>query len=746
MNHTVTLDRRGFLAAAGTFTLGFALDLGGPAGQAQAQTAGAAVNSWLTIDSANRITLTIGSSDMGQGSFAGLAQILSEDLMVDYASLRLVQGGPTLANPAPVGSAIMTGGSGVTRNNYIAMRQAGASARETLVAAAMALNPGSSRASFSVAKGIVYFNGAAAYTYGQLAATAATLAPVAVTTAHWVPDAQLQVIGQSVPRLDIPAKVYGTAQYGLDVRLPGMVYAVIQHCPTVGGTLASTPAKPASALALVPVKVVAGTGRAAEAVGNVNALAVVAGTTWDAMQAARAVKPVWTLPAAASSWNSAQFLADAKALATAATPAGLYTVESSGASAASAVAASARQVDVTYTLPFVPHGCMEVLNCTVDYQPGVGCTVYAPTQGSKSVLQLVMTLTGLSEAQVRIQTTLLGGGLGRKIELDYVAQAVQVGMALARPVQLVWPREQDFTHGQYRPMGVIRARAGLDAGGGLTGLVYRNVSPSIGAQRGRAIPATGDSSAYEGAHALPYGFPSRLVEWVNQPTPIPVGYWRSVGASLNTFAVESLMDELAAASGQDPYAFRKRFLGTNARWMAVLDAAAALGSWSTAAPAGSARGIAIGAAFNSIVACVVEVSGVTKDTAGNLTGVKIAKVSVALDSYLTINPKNVEAQITGGVVHGINATLYGQQTFSNGAAQRANFNTNPVIRLSAMPAVAVTILPAVSYQPASAGLIGGVGELGVPTVAPALANAIFRLTGQRKRDLPLLPAATMGGL
>jgi len=746
MDTPVKLHRRQFLGAAGTFTLGLALDLAGPAGHAHAQSAGGtAVNSWLTIDSSNAITLTIGSSDMGQGSFAGLAQILSEDLMVDYTQLRLVQGGPTLASPAPVGSAIMTGGSGVTRNNYITMRNAGASARETLIAAAMSLNTGSARADFSAANGVVYFNGVAAYTYGQLAATAATLAPVAVTTAHWVPDSQLKLIGQSLPRLDIPAKVYGTAQYGLDVRLPNMVFAVIKHCPTVGGTLASTPSLPAGALAVVAVSVVAGTARGAEAAGNVNAIAVVAATTWDAMQAANAVKPAWTLPAAAATWNSAQFLADAKALATAASPLGLYTAESAG-DAAAAYAASARKLDLTYTLPFVSHGCMEVLNCTVDYKPGVSCTVYAPTQGSRSALQLLMTLTGLAENQVKVNTTLLGGGLGRKIELDYIAQAVQVGMKLARPVQLVWPREQDFTHGQYRPMGVIRARAGLDAGNAVTALIYRNVSPSISKQRGRTLPATGDSAGPEGATGLPYGFTSRLVEWVDQPTPIPVGYWRSVGASLNTFAVESLMDELASSAGKDPYQFRRGLLTANSRWLTVLDAVASLGGWSTAAPSGSARGIAIGAAFNSIVACVVEISGVTRDSLGNITAVRISKVAVAIDSFLTINPKNVEAQIVGGVVHGINATLYGQQTFTNGAAQRANFNTNPVIKLAAMPAVSVRIIPTVSYQPSASSQIGGVGELGVPTVAPALANAIFRLTGQRKRDLPLLPKATMGGL
>lgn len=285
-----------------------------------------------------------------------------------------------------------------------------------------------------------------------------------------------------------------------------------------------------------------------------------------------------------------------------------------------------------------------------------------------------------------IHTTLLGGGLGRKAENDFVGQALQVGMALKRPVQLVWPREEDFTHDQYRPMALVRARAGLDNTGNVTSWIYRNVSPSILGQRGSTLGAQGDSQAYEASQGLPYTFANRLVEWVSHPSPIPVGFWRSVGASINTFVVESMIDELAAAVGQDPLQFRRARL-TDPRWLAVLEAAASLGSWGTTPPAGTARGIAVGAAFNTIVAAVVEVSG------SSATSFTVRRVSVALDSYLTVNPANVEAQIIGGVVHGLNAALYGQQTFSNGAAQRRNFNANRMIRLQEMPQVRVTLMP-----------------------------------------------------
>jgi isoquinoline 1-oxidoreductase subunit beta len=741
---TALMGRRQFLGTAATgFTLGFSLL---SATESHAAAGDTAVNTWLTVGTDNTITLTIGSSDMGQGSSAGLAQILCEDLMVDYTRVWMVQGSPTTAAVAPVGASISTVGSGVIRNNFWRLRDAAASARETLILAAMGVFADTTRSHYTVSNGVVRHSSGATRTYGQLAAAAPALTPV-VTLAS-VDTTQFKQIGQPLPRLDIPAKVTGAAKYGLDVRLPNMVFAVIKHCPTVGGTLKTTPATPAGALAVVPVKIVAGAGRAADVAGNTNAVAVVAPTTWDAMRLANALTVAWTLPAAASSWNSTQFLADANALAlnappyvagaVANQPGALYTAEKSTADPATALAGSARKLEATYTLPFVPHACMEVLNCTVDFVAGVRCHVHAPTQVAKSALVLAMAMTGLPESQVKIFTTQLGGGLGRKAEIDFIGQAIQVGMALQRPVQLVWPREQDFTHGQYRPMAVVRARAGLDNNNWITSWLYRNVSPSIMAQRGSVLGAAGDSQGTEGSHHLPYAFGSRLVEWVNQPTPIPVGFWRSVGASINAFAVESMLDELAALAKQDPYQFRKRYL-TDPRWMAVLDAAAALGNWSAPSAPGTAKGIAISSAFNSVVATVVEVSGTS------VSNFKVTRVSVVIDSYLTVNPRNVEAQLSGGVVHGLNATLYGQQTFANGAAQRSNFNTNPVLRLSAMPVVAVQVMPMPATLDRNAK-IGGVGELGVPTVAPALANAVFRLCGTRQRSLPFFPAATMGGL
>lgn len=746
MNNTLSLDRRQFLGAGTGLTLGLLL----PERAARAATlsptagpaAGTAVNAWLTIGSDDSIQLAIGASDMGQGSFAGLAQILCEDLMVDPTRVKLVQGAPTLANPAPVGSAINTVGSGVTRNNFWKLRDAGATAREMLVSAAMARVGDGSRSSYTVSNGqIRHLPSGTTLSYGQVAAAAALLPPPA--NAPLVPASQFSCIGKTLPRPDIPMKVDGSAIYGLDVRVPNMVYAVIKHCPSFGGVLAGTPATPSGMLAVVPTRVMAGTARGTEAVGNVNAVAVVGGNTWDAWQAARRLSVKWTLPANVASLNSAQFLSDAQRLMTSPTPyvagganpAGtLYTVEQSAGDAATAINASAKVVEATYSLPYVSHGCMEVLNCTVDYVAGQRCELWAPTQSARSALSLVCALTGLSADKVTLHTTFLGGGLGRKAELDFISQAVQVGMALQRPVKLMWPREEDFTHDQYRPMALVRARAGLNTAGQIMGWSYRNVSPSILGQRGAPLGATGDSQAYEGSHALPYGFGARRTEWVSHPSPIPVGFWRSVGASINTFAAESMIDELAVASGQDPYQFRRARL-TDPRWIAVLEAAANAASWSAAAPKGTARGIAIGTAFNSIVAQVVEVSS------GN-GGPRVMRVWVAIDCGLSVNPGSVEAQIVGGVVHAMNATLYGRQTFSNGAAQAKNFNNNRMMRLKEMPSVSVTIMPTAANLDRSTA-IGGVGELGVPTFAPALANAWARLSGTRVRSLPFFPSATM---
>ncbi|MEZ5353839.1 MAG: molybdopterin cofactor-binding domain-containing protein [Bryobacteraceae bacterium] len=735
------VERRAFLT--GGLSLAFLLPEVSRVAELQAATVPGQVNAWLNIAADGSVTLTVGASEMGQGSFSTLAQILAEELMVNYSRVRTVQGSPAMANPQPVGASLNTVGSSITRRNFWTMRDAGAAAREMLVTAAMNLKGDLTRANYTVADGVVRHSSGVTWTYGSLAGAASAL-PVP-SNPPLVPDSQFRLIGRTQPRFDIPSKVDGSAVFGMDIRIPGMLYAIIKHGPTFGSTLKSPPRAP-SGMQVVPTSVVAGTGRGTEVTGAVNAVAVVGPNTWDTWQAARRLSVSWKTPAAASSWNDAQFLTDGRALLNGGQPyqAGgangpgtVFTVEGDAASAGAGLAASAKTVNAEYTLPYVAHATMEVLNCTVDYVAGNRCNIYAPTQNGRGVLSLAMQLTGLPESKIKVITTYLGGGLGRKAEQDFVSQAIQVAMAVGKPVKLMWPREEDFTRDQYRPMAVVGVSAGIDNSGNITGWKYRNVSPSILGQRGSNLGARGDSQGYEASQDLPYNIGARLTEWAWHPSPIPVGFWRSVGASINTFCVESMIDELAFAANQDPYLFRRSRL-TDPRWISVLDAAADLSNWSASSP-GRYRGIAIGAAFNSIVAQVVEVSSVTSSS------LRVDRVWLAIDLYMPVNPGQIEAQMQGGIIHGLNAALYGQQTFSGGKAQATNFRNSRMIRANEAPQVAVRIMPAPASADRAAN-IGGAGELGVPTFAPALANAYFQATRTRRRSLPLFPGSRMGGL
>jgi isoquinoline 1-oxidoreductase beta subunit len=756
---SLKLGRREFLSVAGAgLTLGFFFEL--VPRVAEAQMAGVAgppadtqVNSWLNISSGGVITLTVGSSEMGQGSFSGLAQILAEDLMVDYTTIQTVQGVPATGAPA-IGNSLGTFGSTVTRNNYWTMRQAGAAAREMLVSAAMNIIGDQTRTNFTVSDAVITYTPTNTnIKYGLVAAAAGKL-PVPPNP-PLIPDSQFRLIGTTVNRVDIPSKVNGSAIYGLDIRLPNMVYAVIQHCPTFGGYLnGSVPATPAGMIAVVPTQVVAGIGRGTETTGMVNALAVVGPNTWDTWQAALNLQISWTIPASSSNLNDQTFLNEATAgLALpnpyvsggANNPPTTYTVEGNLAASNAAIAGAAKTVNSTYTFPYVAHNALEPLNCTVNYVPGVSIDVYAPTQSASSILSLANQLTGLPLNKINVHTTYLGGGLGRKIETDFVSQAIQVAMAVGRPVMLLWPREQNFLRDQYRPVAVAQVKAGLDGSGNVLGWTYVNVSPSILGQRGYPVGAGGDSQAYEGSQGLPYNFEQRATMWVSHPSPIPVGFWRSVGMSINTFAVESTIDQLAALAGQDPYLFRRGLL-TDSRWIGVLDAVASLSNWSHGPAPGHGLGIAIGAYANSIVAEVVDVSLVAGNGYDGQPNVfKVNNVWIAMDCYLTVNPGQVQTQLVGGMVHGLNAALYGRQSFVNGVPQLPNFYQNRVIRLDEMPQVAVTLIPNPA-QSVQTTPIGGVGELGVFTLAPALANAYFKASGTRVSTLPFFPNAWMGGL
>ncbi len=748
------IGRRDFLVmAGGGLTLGFICPEISRVSELRAGSLNTQVNSWLNIGANGTITLTIGSSEMGQGSFSGLAQVLAEDLMVDYASIQTVQGTPPTGAPA-IGNSIGTFGSSVIQNNYWVMRQAGAAAREMLVQAAMNQVGDQNRANFTVASGIItHTTTSQAIPYSQVAAAAALLAPP--SNPLLIPDAQFRSIGTTVNRVDIPSKVDGSAIFGMDVRLPNMVFAAIQHCPAFGGYInGPLPPPPAGMIAVVPTKVVAGTGRGTETTGMVNAFAMVGTNFFDAWQAALSFKVNWTLPAASQNLSDQTFIAQATAaLASpnyyvaggANNPPTTYTVEGNLAAANAGIAAAAKRFGGVFTLPYVPHNTMEPLNCTVNYVPGVSCDIYAPTQLAAGVLSLANQLTGLPVSQINVHTTYLGGGLGRKIETDFVSQAIQVAMAVGRPVMLIWPREQCFLRDQYRPMALVHVQTGIDNSGNILGWGYNNVSASILAQRGVPLGPTGDSQGYEGSQALPYTMAARVTQYTTHPSQLPVGFWRSVGESINTFVVESTIDQLASLAGKDPYLYRRGLL-TDQRWIGVLDAVTTLCNWSAGPAPGHARGIAIGAYAGSVVAEVVDLSlNPGKDVDGQPALFKINNVWIAMDCYLAVNPGQIQTQLIGGMVHGLNAALYGRQSFVKGVAQYPNYYQNRVIRGDEMPQVAVTLIPNPAQSTLNAQL-GGVGELGVPTIAPAIANAYYAASGKRVLTLPFFPNALMLGL
>ena len=731
--NAVKMDRRGFLTfAAKGLAIAVALPAAGRLAHAAA-TPQELASAYVHVGGDNSITLLFGGCEMGQGAMTGLAMVLAEELCVNFAQVKVVQ-----AEVDPVVSYV-TGGSSAVRGRYMNLRNAGAAAREMLVAAAMGLKGDANRDNYIAASGSVkHVPSGKKWTYGALTDAAAGLTPPA--DLRLTDPSKFQIIGTRQQRVDIPQKTDGSAKYGIDVWFPDMVFAAIKHSPVIGGTLAVTPAKPSGALAMVPCK--ATDSRGAVVAGSINAVAVVATNTWLAMRLARSMSVQWTPPASTADVDSTQILAKAATLAASGAALVAEPVPPSGVSPADYAAVIEPQVngalgtptiDATYTLPYLAHATMEVLNCTVrlSYSGSTltACEIWAPTQGASMVAALASSLTGLPASAITVRTMLLGGGLGRKFELDFVSQAIQTALVVKKPVKLTWSREEDMSHDQYRPCAVVKVKATLDGNKRIKAWSYRNVSQAILGQRGWLPPGAVDSQAIEGAIHLPYDLGTHLAEWVPLTAGIPVGFWRSVGSSINAFVVETVIDELAQIAGLDPFVFRYNHI-TDARTLAVLQAADTLSLWRKSLPAGRAWGMAYAESFGTRVCQVVEISN------PGTSSVKVNRVACVLDCGTAINPDSIEAQMQGGILHALNATLWGQSTFTAGKSNQTNFNRYRVMRPSEMPGVTVQIIP--STAPPS-----GIGEPGVPPLGPALANAYARLTGIRVRTLPMFPGATM---
>jgi isoquinoline 1-oxidoreductase subunit beta len=738
---TLELTRRRFIVgsalAGGGLLIGCGADRLFAATPAEA--APAALNHYVHIGPDGIVTVLVPRSDMGQGIYSALALIVAEELDADWSKVRVerapvanVYANMTLMEDSYVeddkidrwvartfGEMLgleMTGGSASTREGWRAMRIAGSRARAMLVAAA-AKRLGVAADKLRTENGFVLGDGAR-LSYGELAGDAALIVPPERPPLK--AKAQYKLIGKAVKRLDIPAKTDGSARYGIDVRLDKMLYAAMLHCPVFGGKLRRVDE--------ASIKGRRGVSRVVAVPGGV---AVVADSYWRAREAAAALAVEWDEGPNAgldSDAIASQLARDMES--------GAVTVLQKLGDAEGELKRGVKTVEATYKLPFLAHATMEPMNATALLE-GDRLTIWTGTQGPDLVQRAAADLCGLSRENVLVNTTLLGGGFGRRIEIDFAVQAAAVAKAMpGTPVKLLWSREEDMRHDAYRPTALSRFRAALDKDGVPLAWINRQVVPPVVksfADRnfsGLPFPTnymfgrTPDVSQIEGSADLPYAIAGKLVEYVPSPTPVPIGFWRSVGHSYNGFFVESFVDELAAAAGRDPVEFRRALLKDAPRWLKVLDMAAEQSGWGAPLPKGSGHGIAIHAAFKSIVA---EVAEVTVDAKGAL---RLDKVTCAIDCGSAIHPDTVVGQMESGIIYGLTAALYGEITVKGGRVVEDQFSSYPMVMMADAPEISVHIVE-------SGAPLGGVGEPGTPPIAAALANAIHAATGKRIRELPL---------
>jgi isoquinoline 1-oxidoreductase subunit beta len=696
-----TLLKGGVAAVSAGLAIGWEL----PATTRAAGAAGAvfAPSAWLRIDADGLVTIVNSQSELGQGTLTSMAMVIADELDADWSRVRVEQSGadPAFGNPN-FGGQQLTAGSQSIRGLLPTWRRAGAAAREMLIAAA-AKEWGVPAGELRTDKGAVHHDPSGRrLTYGELADKAAGL-PVPQSPKLKTPD-QWTLIGKGVPRLDTPDKVTGRAVYGIDVTVPGMRVASVARCPVFGGTVAGFDATRARAVPGVQQVIQISSG-----------VAVVADSYWSAKRGRDALIIRWKEGPNAK-LDSAGIR---RAYQDAARQPGL--VARRDGDAAAALARAPKVLEAVYEVPFLAHATMEPQNCTAHVRPD-GCDVWAPTQNQTGAEREAMRLTGLPREKVRIHTTFVGGGFGRRGEIDYVTDAVETAKTVGAPVKVIWSREDDIQHDFYRPStyNVLRATIGPD--GRPVAWSHRLVGPGLFVVRGRPASQV-DPTAVEGAANHPYEVPNVLVEWSHKDLGVPVGFWRSVGASQNAFVTESFVDELAHAAGKDPFEYRRGLLGPSPRHKGVLELAAARAGWGTPLPRGRHRGIAVAFSYGSYAAEVAEVT-----VFGNGT-LRIHRVVCAIDCGLPVNPDQIRAQMEGGIVWGLTALL-GEITIKDGRVQQSNFHDYPMLRIDAVPVVEVHIVPSQEAP-------GGVGEPGVPPIAPAVCNAIFAATGKRVRRLPL---------
>ncbi len=653
-------------------------------------------NAYIHIGADDIVTFMIDKGEMGQGTVTALSQLLAEELECDWKKIR--------TEFAPVDKTLYGAFQGVVgsasiRSSWNQLRKSGAAAREMLIQAAAqkwAVEPSQCRAENGA---VVNTASKARVTYGSVAEAAAKL-PIPKNLTLKDPK-QFQVIGKAIKRLDTPAKVNGSAMFGIDVRRPGMLYAVVARSPVFGGKVASFDATKAKAVPGVKDVVQISSG-----------VAVVATDTWSALQGRKALEVQWNEGPTASV-NSAGI---SKLYAERAQQPGAVARKEGDAQAG--LAGAAKKIEAVYEVPFLAHAAMEPLNCVADVRKD-SCEVWASTQMQTMSHDTAVMLTGLKPEKVKVHTMLMGGGFGRRGGVDFIGDAVETSKAVGAPVKVTWSREDDMQHDTYRPSSYAKFAGGLDAQGWPVAWTTHIACPSFAGLRNGI-----DFAAVQGLDDLVYTIPNIMVDYRVADAGIPTFYWRSVGYSQNTFFAESFFDELVAAGGKDPVESRRRLLGKHPRLLAVLNLAAEKAEWGKPLPAGRFRGVALTNNVGSFTAQIAEVS------VNPQRKVRVHRVVCAVDCGQVVNPGIVTQQMQSSIVYGLTAALKGGITIDRGRVQQANFDRYDPLRIDEMPVVEVHLMP--SEAPPS-----GIGEAGLPPIAPAVANAVFAATGKRIRHLPI---------
>jgi isoquinoline 1-oxidoreductase beta subunit len=702
------LSRRDFIVAGAAAGAGLVIGVYLPHGRKHRAGDAFSPNAYLKITPDNKVTVVVARSEMGQGVHTSLPMILAEELEADWKQIQIEQAGASTLFGDQT-----TGGSASVRTTWDPMRRAGAAAREMLISAA-ALHWGVGRASCKAENGaIVHATSSRRATYGELATKAATLPVPTDVVLKQAKD--YKIVGKPLPRLDTPAKVNGSAEYGIDFRVPNMKYALLARCPVIGGKVANFDDKEAK-----KVEGVSYVGKLTD-----SSIAVVADSVWSAMEGRRVLQVTWD-EGPNKDLNTAAIMQSMREAASK-TGVPLYSV-------GDVKKASGRRIEAAYELPFMAHAAMEPGNATAHVE-GSKCEIWAPTQVPQDVRDSVAAAIGLDADNVKVNVLLIGGGFGRRLEHDYAVEAAQVSKAINGPVKVLWTREDDMRNSTYRPASYHKLSAVLDGQGWPAAFMHDLVAPSISAQKGQPGEGGVDPDLKDEA-ALVYSFPSAQLRYIQTETPVPLGWMRSVYALQVAFANECFIDELAAAAGKDPLAYRMHLLAKDedikyfdatwrtARMRGVLQMAAEKAGWDKPLPAGHYHGIACFGCFSTYAAQVVELSMEQGQP-------RIHRVVAAVDCGQVINPNILHQQIQGGVIYGLANALRAKITIEKGRVVQGNFDDYAPLRMNEIPVVE-------AYFVESTEAPSGVGEPPLPPLAPAICNAMYAATKKRIRALPVL--------